>query len=157
MTLSLQSSAERFRSAQGYPAIHALSPSGLISVQLQLLSYQLHILMRGQREPHQTEQIFSSFVQEKKKLYNCLQMNRVFFRYSAEVMWKRSAKGSNNNTVVNHYFHAPLGRNFSFYWFLTAENLVHTNTFLSAHGCEGREKLRPEWAETSSQVQILDI
>lgn len=48
MTLSLQSSAGRFHSAQGYPAIHALLPSGLISVQLQPVSYQLHISTRGQ-------------------------------------------------------------------------------------------------------------
>ena len=48
VTLSVQSSAGLFHSAQGYPAIHALSPSVLIRVQLQPLSYQLHILMRGQ-------------------------------------------------------------------------------------------------------------
>lgn len=48
MTLSVQSSAGRFIVPQGYSAIHALSPSGLISVQLQPVSDQLHTSMRGQ-------------------------------------------------------------------------------------------------------------
>lgn len=54
-------------------------------------------------------------VAREEKKQKKLKMNRFFFRFSVDVMRKRSAEGSNNNTAVNHYFHAPLGRNFSFY------------------------------------------
>lgn len=40
-----------FHRAQGYPAIHALSPSGPIRVQLQPLYCKLHSLARGQGRP----------------------------------------------------------------------------------------------------------
>lgn len=64
-------------------------------------------------------------------------MNTFFFKYSVDVMKKRSARVSNNNRVPNYEIYAKLGRNFSFCMFLNAENLVHTNKFLSAHGFEG--------------------
>lgn len=48
-----------FHSVQGYPAIHALSPSGLISVQLHPPSYQVHILKKKKykksRQMYQTK------------------------------------------------------------------------------------------------------
>lgn len=81
MTLSVQSSAGRFHSAQGYPAIHALLPSGLKSVQLQPVSYQLHILMRGQGR-HLKHSC------EREKVENSMKMNRFFFGYSVDVMRK---------------------------------------------------------------------
>lgn len=71
---------------------------------------------------------------------------------SVEVMWKRSAEGSNNNTVVNHYFHAPFGRNLTFY--SKSENLVRTNKSLSAHGWE---ELRPEWADIYLSTNTTEI
>lgn len=112
VTLSVQSSAGLFQSAQGYPAIHPPSPSGLIGVQLQLLPHQLYNLVKRSRETHEIKWSgFSSFVQEKKKG----RRKRFFFRCNVEVIWKRSTTGSNNNILVNHYFHAPLGRNFFFF------------------------------------------
>lgn len=140
MTLSVQSSAGRFHSAQGYPAIHALSPSGLISVQLQPVSYQLHITMRGQGRH------FKHSCKKKEK-ENSIKMNRFFFRYSVDVMRKRSTKGSNNNKVVNHYIHAPLEWNFSFYWFF--------NTFCQHMALRCREELRPEWREKPAEKKYI--
>lgn len=64
-------------------------------------------------------------------------MNTFFFKYGVDVMKKRSARASNNKRVPNYEMYVKLGRNFSFYWFLNAERLVHTNKFLSAHGFEG--------------------
>lgn len=55
VTPSVQSSAGPFHSAQGYPAIHAASPSGPISVQLQPLPEQHSKFDERSRETHQTE------------------------------------------------------------------------------------------------------
>lgn len=84
MTLSVQSSAGPFHSAQGYPAIHALLPSGLITAQLQ--PFFQATFDKGQNVAHQTVsgRSFLGFMQRE----NHNKMNMVVSRYTVEVMWK---------------------------------------------------------------------
>lgn len=145
MTLSVQSSAGRFIVPQGYPAIHALSPSGLIGVQLQPVSDQLHTSMRGQgrhfkhsckkrkiRKPYEYNSAILQWYYVSKVLMYCI----------------RSNKGSNNRKVVNHYIHAPLERNFSFYRLL--QNILPTPQ--STGLCP---ELRPEWGGKTAEYKYV--